>query len=290
MDSLASMRPPTEDTLAAADGTRLFTRTWWPAGPPRAALLIVHGYAEHSGRYHRLAGHLTKAGYVVHAYDHRGFGRSEGRRGRVALTTALQDLDRVVAHVRRQAPERALLMLGHSMGGSLAALHALAHPSSLAGLMLSSPALQIPILPPLHPLVRVLGRVLPGLPTLPLDRRGLSHDPEVVRQAETDPLNFHGATPAGTAAALLEAGRTVLDRAAHLTLPLLITHGTADPIADPRGSEALYDRAGATDKTLSLFEGFYHEPFNEPDGRIVLDTLADWLEEHTPAWAGTRDP
>ncbi|ARA92909.1 MAG: alpha/beta hydrolase [Bacteroidetes bacterium] len=289
MDPSASTRPPTEKTLTATDGTCLFTRTWWPAGPPHAALLIVHGYAEHSGRYHRLAGHLTEAGYVVHAYDHRGFGRSEGRRGRVVLATALHDLDRVVAHLRQQAPGRALLMLGHSMGGTLAALYAITHQPYLAGLLLSSPALRIPILPPLQPLVRVLGRILPGLPTLPLDRRGLSHDPEVVRQAEADPLNYHGATPAGTAAALLEAGRTVLDRAAHLTLPLLITHGTADPIADPQGSEALYERAGATDKTLSLFEGFYHEPFNEPDGRIVIDTLTDWLEEHTPAWAGTRD-
>lgn len=273
----------TEGALTTSDGIRLFTRAWTPPAPPRATILIVHGYAEHSGRYGHLAARFIAAGFEVHAFDHRGFGRSEGRRGLVRLDVCLRDLDQMIRHVRAHAASPDLIVLGHSMGGGIAALYSITQQPDLAGLMLSSPALSIPILPVLHPLALAVGRLLPGLPTIPLDRRGLSHDPDVVQQAEEDPLNFHGGTPAGTAASIIRTGRSVLAQVAQLTVPFLVTHGTADPISDPRGSERLYERAGATDKTLSLFEGFYHETFNEPDGRLVLDTMTDWLEEHTPA-------
>ncbi len=275
-------------TLAAADGLTLATRRWTPRERPKAVVLIVHGIAEHSGRYAHLATHLLLHGYAALAYDHRAHGRSEGEpRTHVESFGELVDDLRVAAGwAREEAEGRPLFVFGHSLGGSVAARYVVEHGTDgLAGLILSSPALKIP--PDLSPLLQkvagLLNRVAPRLRTAKLDLGHLSRDPAVARAYRADPLTDSGGIRARMGYEILRATDGLLGRADAFTLPLLLLHGTADRITDPGGTQALYDAAPTADKTLELYEGFYHETFNEPERERVLDDIADWLDARAPA-------
>ena len=274
-----------EDGVHTPDGLRLALRRWRPEGPARADVLVVHGYAEHSGRHGRLARYLAARGYRVAAYDLRGHGASGGRPAFAdRFDRHLDDLGAVLSALDGEPAEgsaRPRYVVGHSMGGAIATLYALERGLPAAGLVLSSPALRLSDTPPplLQRLLRLLAQLLPHLPTLALDRTKLSHDAAEVARAEADPLNYHGRLPAATAAALLDATHRIAHAMDRLTLPLLVIHGTADAITDPAGSRALYHRAASADKTLALYPGLYHETFNEPSGTQVLHQIAEWLGE-----------
>lgn len=273
-----------EDTFQTYDGLRLFMQGWCPADEtPRSAIALVHGYAEHSGRHADLAHFLVRHGHAVHAFDQRGYGRSEGRRAYVQrFDQYLDDLDHFLERVRARTPDRPLLLLGHSMGGAVGALYCLERNPAITGLILSSPAIRIGDDVPdvLQRLSPVIGRLFPHLPTIRLDRRYLSRRDAVIREAERDPLNYHGRMPARTGAEIARAGRRIRERMEALQLPFLVFHGTADRLADVQGSCELYTHARSTDKTLGLYEGFYHETMNEPGRAQVLLSLAAWLDEH----------
>jgi alpha-beta hydrolase superfamily lysophospholipase len=145
--------------------------------------------------------------------------------------------------------------------------------------MLSAPAIEIN--PDLAPLLRsfaqVLGRIAPTLPTTRSPQGAISRDPEVVEEAQQDPLNYHGRVLARTGAEMLRAGNDVQDRLDGLQTPFVVFHGTADQLANPEWSRRLYERAAATDKTFHLYDGLYHETFNEPERETVLSDLSSWL-------------
>jgi alpha-beta hydrolase superfamily lysophospholipase len=272
--------PDRRGTLVADDDTHLHTQTWRPAAPPRAHLLLVHGYAEHCGRYEAVARTFTDLGVAVHAYDQRGYGRSGGRRAYVdAFDQYLDDLSRMLRRVRAQASDRPLFLFGHSMGGLVVLKYVLERGSPVAGLILSAPALEVN--PDLAPLLRrmaqLLGRLLPTVPTVRSPDDAISRDPAVIEDAHADPLNYHGRIPARTGAELLRAGAAVRGRLRALRAPFLVLHGTADVLASPKWSRRLYDRAAAADKTIRLYEGFYHETFREPEGDRVLADLSAWV-------------
>lgn len=280
----AGVHAPSETApLTAPDGLVLFTQAWRPAAPPRAVVALVHGYAEHSGRYAHVAAYLADKGYAVHAFDLRGHGRSEGRRGDVErFDRYLDDLGVFLARLHDRYAEVPLFLMGHSMGGTISARYSLTRGANARGLILSSPALRIgedaPAL--LRRLAPLLARLFPLLPTVPLRREFLSRDPAVVAAARRDPLNYHGRVRARLGAELMRAAAAVRDRMEALTPPLLVIQGTADGINNPRGSIELYLRAGAEDKTLGLYEGLYHETLNEPEHYQVFHEISTWLEEH----------
>lgn len=267
------------------DGLRLFARRREPEGrPPRARVLIVHGYAEHCGRYEELVERLLAAGYGVGQFDLRGHGRSEGPRGYVrSFDDYLRDLERFLAREREYDSERPIFVLGHSLGGLIVAHWAVDCASPVAGVMLSGAALKIneDIHPWLQRLSGLIGAIAPRLPTIRVDERALSHDPEVLRRFREDPLVFHGRMPARTGAELVRASRQIGDRLPGLTLPVLLMHGTADRLADPAGSRQGYERAASTDKMLKLYPGLYHEVFNESERQQVFDDLIGWLDART---------
>ena len=261
------------------DGLSLRTRHWTPPASPRADVLLVHGYAEHCGRYDHVAKAFVEQGAAVHAYDQRGYGRSEGRRAYVdRFDQYLADLDTFWHHVATPQ-ERPTFLFGHSMGGLVVLLYVLNYAPAVRGLLLSAPALEIN--PDLAPLLRrmaqVLGHLAPTLPTVRSPQGSISRDPAVVEAAQADPLNYHGRTLARTGAELLRAGDEAQGRLHELETPFLVVHGTADPLATPAWSRRLYERAAATDKTLRLYDGLYHETFNEPEQDTVLTDLKDWL-------------
>ena len=269
-------------SLSTDDGLHLFTRSW-PSSSPRAVVALVHGYAEHSGRYDHVARSFTEQGATVHAYDQRGHGHSDGRRAYVAsFERYLDDLDRFLDYVRAQTPEVPLFLFGHSMGGLVVLKHVLDRNPSPRGLLLSAPAIQIN--PDLAPLVRriaqFIGRWFPTLPTTRSPQGAISRDPDVVAEAQNDPLNYHGRVLARTGAEMLRAGRDVQTNLSALDDPFLVIHGTADRLATPSWSQRLYEQAVSDDKTIHLYEGLYHETFNEPEQDEVLHDLGTWLDAH----------
>jgi acylglycerol lipase len=284
--------PHQDDELAASDGTRLFAQCWLPEGPSKAVVALVHGFTEHSGRYAKLAGDLNGQGYAVYAVDLRGHGRSAGSRCFVrSFDQYLDDLAALMEWVDRREPQRPLFLLGHSMGGTIAALYAVRQcggtpagetpaPQRLHGLVLSGPAVLIrpELFPVLRRLVAPASLLLPWLRVVRMGGRYVSRDPQIVDGFRSDPLVFHGRFPVRTGAEILRAARLVLREAEEIRLPLLVLHGTADRACDCRGSDELYRRAGSDDKTLRLYDGLYHEVFSEPERDQVLADLLPWLD------------
>lgn len=270
-----------EATFEAADGTTLFRRSWTPSDPPRSIVIVVHGLGEHSGRYDHVAEALTAEGHEVHALDHRGHGRSGGKRVHVRrFDEFVADLERFRTIVAR--PGLPLVVLGHSMGGAIALDHVLRHGDAVTALALSGPALSTgPEVTPFQMRVfRVIARIAPGLRVRGLPAEAISRDPAVVAAYRADPLVYTGRITAGLGSALLDEMAGFAHRFGDLRLPVLLLHGTADQLADVAGSRAL--EAAATDAavTAHYYEGLYHEVFNEPERDRVIADLTSWLGEH----------
>jgi len=271
-------------TLRTDDGLSLATRRWSPRARPKATVALVHGIGEHSGRYAHVATHLMLHDLAVHAFDLRGHGRSEGEpRAYVeSFDEYLYDLDLFLDHVRREQ-RGPLFLYGHSLGGGIAARYVVERGTNgLDGLILSSAALQIPtdLSPILQKLAGTVSRFKPTLPTTKLDTSLLSHDPAVVRAYEQDPLVYSGGVRARVGYEVLRNTEIIQQHPEAFTLPLYLFHGTADKITDPDGSHWLYEHAPTDDKTLKLYEGFYHETHNEPERERVLTDLTAWIEAH----------
>lgn len=284
----------TQSHTVSADGQRLYQESWLPEGPPARVLVVLHGYAEHLGRYAAIAQRFAAADTAVYLYDQRGHGRSAGRRAYVARFEALvEDLAAFLVQVRHHRPGVPLFLMGHSMGGAVATLyHLLQAGPPAAGLILSSAALAVPddLAPVLRPFAHLVSRVAPRLPTVQLDPHELCSDPAEVQAFLDDPLTYTGRMPARTGAEILRATQQIEPRMEALTVPLLILQGTADRIVAPEGSLALHARAGARDKTLQLYQNARHETFREPDGGRVLDDIQEWMADRAPAGATVTGP
>jgi acylglycerol lipase len=261
----------------------IYYQGWLPEGEPLAVLLIVHGLAEHSGRYGNVVDHFTPKGYAVYAPDHRGHGRSQGRRVYVKrFTHYLDDLKTFFDMVRSWHPEAKIFMVGHSMGGTIGLAYALRHQEELAGLVLSGTGVKAgeSISPILIAVGKLLAALLPKMGLLVLDASAISQDPATVAAYENDPLVYRGKVTAQLGAELLKTTQAFPDQVSQLRLPILIMHGTADRLVDLQGSQWLYEAIGSADKTLNLYGGYYHEIFNEPGRDQALADVEAWLVAH----------
>ncbi len=279
------LSPTGRGSLTTHDDLILHTQHWAPEQDAAAVVLLVHGYAEHCGRYDHVAETFVDRGAAVYTYDQRGYGRSEGRRAYVGqFEQYLTDLDRFRRHVDARTPDVPLFLFGHSMGGLAALLYTLNRISNFQGLLLSAPAIEVnpDLAPVLRTVAQFVGTLLPTLPTVRSPQDAISRDPAVVEAAQNDPLNYTGRTLARTGAELLRAGEEAQSRLYELETPFIVVHGTADPLATPAWSKRLYERAAAQDKTLRLYDGLYHETFNEPEQDTVLRDLGTWLAERMP--------
>ena len=268
-----------EGFIAAGDGLRLHYRERLiPDGI--AQVLLVHGVAEHCGRYRGVEDFFAGHGLGVSVADLRGHGRSEGRRVWVpAFESYLDDLDVFLRHVRSHSPR--VFLLGHSLGGLIAVRFAETRRAALRGLILSGAALQPAITPPgpVLWLLTQLNKLSSATPVPGLVRAGqLSRDPDVVRRYETDPL-VPGYLTTGLGLATLEAARRGLADASSVRVPTLILHGGEDSAVDPAGSEALFSRLQVEDKQLEVYPGLYHEIFNEPEREDVLNGVLTWIRK-----------
>ena len=273
----------TEFTFTGAGGVSIFATSWLPDGVPRDHLVLAHGYAEHLGRYRAVAKVFTDAGYAVHALDHRGHGKSGGTRAVIdSFANADADIDQLVDRVRRESGLARIKLVGHSMGGSLALNYALNHPEKLSGLVLSGPAIGggLPKVQAL--LLSLISRIAPALGMIQLDAEAVSRDPQVVADYKADPLVFLGKVPARTAREMMHAISTYPARVGSMQLPCLLMHGSADSLVLAKDAQPVFDAIASPDKTVRIFDGLYHEIFNEPERLEVLGIVKDWLDARLP--------
>lgn len=264
--------------VAARDGTSLLVRHWpVQTGAAWASLLLVHGLAEHSGRYEHVGARLAAAGIDSHAFDLRGFGGSGGARASIDRWSQLHDdvEERLVA-VRSVAPGLPLVLFGHSLGGLIALGYVLDGRSRPDLLVLSAPAVgaSVPFWQRL--LVGTLVRFTPGLLlSNRLDVDVLSRDPEVGRRYLADPLNQHKSTVRFARAAFGEQRRVAagLDR---LSIQTFVVHGADDRLVPTATSAAFEGRPGVTRR---VYPEYRHELHNEPDGARVVNDIIGWIRE-----------
>ena len=267
--------------LDGAGGVRLVRRAWRPESP-RAVLLLVHGYAEHSARYEHVGQWFGARGFAVHGYDHRGHGRSGGPVCHVdRFDEFLDDLARMLAAVREEEPGRPLFLVGHSMGGLITAAFLRERRPDVAGAVLSGPALGlVDHFPAWRKLaVRVLRRVVPKL-SLPsgMDSGGVSRDPEVVRIYREDPL-VHSTMTSAFAMELLAAVERTAGGGADVRVPVLFLHGEADVLTPVEGTREFHATMKTEGSALKTYPGLYHEIFNEPEQEQVFEDVLAWLEQ-----------
>jgi len=277
------------ESIETPDGSTLKLRQWPAADAPRGLVLIVHGLGEHIGRYAHVAAYLNGLGWSVAGIDQRGHGRSGGARGAIPEPLSLAaDLAQVIDSLR--LPGQPLVLLGHSMGGLVAARFVAeslsAQPAAWSrpvdALVMSSPALDpglnrfqkflLAVLGPLAPNLAVGNGLKPGW---------VSRDPAVVKAYVDDPLNHDRITPRLTSF-ILEGGAHARSRAGAWRTPTLLLWAGADRCVAPRGSAAFAAAAPPEVLTAQVFVPLFHEIFNEPEQAAVLQRVGDWLARQFP--------
>jgi alpha-beta hydrolase superfamily lysophospholipase len=260
---------------------RLYGQAWLPEEVPQVLLVISHGLAEHGGRYAALAEQLVGHNCAVYALDHRGHGRSGGPRANIErFEYVVSDLGTFIGRAQRQHPGVPVVLLGHSMGGAIALACALRFQDVLRALVLSAPALAPPEPPAgLRRLaLRASSAWRPDAGVLQLQAAYVSRDPDVVHAYERDPLVFRGPIPARTVAELLDGMELIAAHADQLRLPVLVQHGTADRLVPLAAVQPVYQRLGLPKRrTVHLYDGLYHEVYNEPERDRVMRDLVNWL-------------
>ncbi len=273
------MAAPREMQLRAADGTALFVADWPCATglDAKRGIMFMHGIGEHCGRYPHVARFFNDCGWSVRTYDHRGHGRSGGTRGDTPETgTILHDAKIVFDDFARQfdAPP---LLLGHSMGGLFAARFATGAMSPLSGLILSSPALAIPLSGVQKLLLKTLSAIAPGLAVSnSLQTRYLSHDPKVAQAYLKDPL-VHSKITSRLLRSMLDAVDFSHAHASLLAIPTLLLVAGDDHLVDASGSDAFFSRLKPGIGTKHLYANYYHEIFNEVGVARVFADIRKWL-------------
>jgi acylglycerol lipase len=260
-------------TRTAADGTAIATQRWTTSSP-RAAVVLVHGLAEHIGRYGHVGSQLAARGFDVRGSDLRGFGRSDGERAYI------DDFDQYTSDLEGDVVSAADLgvpvaLLGHSLGGLIAALYAAGDHPQPDLLILSAPAVEAKVPAAKVAFARLLVRFFPKLKVSNgLKGDQLSNDPAVGERYFADPLVYPRSTLRLGVLFMeaMERCRGLLDRIAQ---PTLVIHGGSDTVVDPKFSERLGDLPLAT---RIVFDGLRHESFNEDGGTLAITAVADWIE------------
>lgn len=276
---------PVLSRFTTSDGLLLHRCDWPCAGEAKGTVLIVHGLGEHIGRYDRAAARLNAAGWHVTGYDQRGHGQSEGARGALGRKDSLlRDLAHLIDTVRAERGG-ALILLGHSMGGLIAARFVAeglqsapaAWHRKVDGLVLSSPALDAGMNGAQRALLAVLGPIAPGLAVSNgLSPQWISRDPAVVAAYIADPLVHDRVTPR-LARFIVEGGALTQPLAPRWSVPTLLLWAGSDRCVAPAGSRAFADAAPPGTVQSQCFDALFHEIFNEPEQDEVFFVLLGWL-------------
>jgi acylglycerol lipase len=271
-----------EETFEGVGGVPIFMRSWRPSTPPRAVLVSIHGFKAYGGLFDWAAAQLASRGLAVYNLDLRGHGRSGGERLEVGrFTDYVSDVGQLVDIARTREPGLPIFVLGHSAGGVISIHYVRDHQHELAGFICHSFAQEVPASDFMLALVRGISHIAPHVGVLDLPDAGFSRDPAFVERMNKDPLLSHDKYPTHTVAELARADIRMKKEFQLIKLPVLIMHGTVDTVTVPHGSQMFFDRAGATDKTLKLYEGHFHDLLNDVGKEQVLADVVAWIDART---------
>lgn len=266
----------------APDGIQIFAR-YFGVDSPKAALVMVHGMGEHSGRYIPYASYLNSRNISVLVYDHRGHGKSEGKRGHTpSYEILLEEVNNALKHLKELCPDVPIFIFGHSMGGNVVLNYALRRKPKVSGIIASAPWLKLAFDPPAIQvaLAKMVKNIIPALQQhTKLDATAISSISAEVEKYKNDPLIHDYITPAffmGT----YEAADWALQHAADITLPLYLYHGSHDKLISVEGSKQFAQKAGKL-CTLTIFENQFHESHYDTKAESVMKATADWILDRT---------
>jgi alpha-beta hydrolase superfamily lysophospholipase len=265
------------------DKTLLYEHWWRPERDPKAGIVLVHGLAEHSGRYYPFIRTLLDHGYAVDTFDLRGHGQSKGIPVFVrAFDEYLSDLDVFLDRVRARLPGKPVFLVGCSMGGGIVSLYSILHSPQVRGVILIGPTVRInqSLSPLLQKLSGVVGRFFPHLKMLKINHRLVSRDQAVQEAYDRDPLVYRSGLKARLGAELIRSTERIQAQVQDFSFPVLLLQGGGDKLVDPEAIQWFYDSISSVDRTLKVYEGLYHEVLNEPEKDLVEQDVLSWLDSH----------
>lgn len=271
-------------TYASFDGMKLSGYIWEPKEKPKAIINLVHGFGEYSERYDQWAIRFTEKGFLVHAIDYRGHGKSDGRRGHInKFNDFLSDIDVLVKESRKLYSDLPQYIYGHSLGGNIVTNYILKRENDFRGAIISSPWYKLSFDPSALMLffARIMNKLYPKFTQeSKLEVKGLSHDQKVVEDYIKDPL-VHEKISARMFYEIVHAGRWVLENTEEINLPVLIQHGNDDNITSYKASKEFFEKARSLNKDIEYkeWEGMYHELHNELKRDEVFELVAEWIEK-----------
>ena len=260
-------------------GYKIFTQSW-KVDQPKANLIVIHGIAEHSNRYLHLVEYCNENQMSVFALDLQGHGQSEGTPCNVnRYGDFLDEIEMFLSEIQSDLSDAPTFVFGHSMGGGLVAKLALDKKLNCNGIILSGALLKVneDISPVLQKLSPIISAIAPQLKTVQLEKDHISKDPKVVEAYVNDPMVYSGGLKARIASELLIMSKKIQADMPSFDYPVLILHGGADQLTKPDGSKMLNAKAKSTDKTLKIYDGLYHEILNEPEQKMVMKDMVDWM-------------
>ena len=258
----------------------------WPVAEAQRVVVLVHGLGEHSGRYEELAEFFNARATAVVALDHKGHGLSPGVRCHIdKFTDFLEPLARLCTEAEQLYPNVPKVLLGHSLGGLIAAAFLLEHQNVFQSAVLSGPALGIDPAPPIwqQKITQVISTLLPKLGVMQLDAGQISRSADVVAAYQADPLVHNGKISARLVTELFATLTLVNENAAKITLPIKIFHGESDVMTSPKLSQAFVGKVGSAMAEYQGYAGLYHEIFNEPERAQVMQDVQTFIEQAAAA-------
>ncbi len=266
------------------DGLKIYYQAWLPDNEPKAIVQVFHGFGEHSGRYGNVVNRIVDKGYAVYINDHRGHGKSDGKRNHAkTLDEFVEDERKLTEIIKKNHPNNLpIFILGHSMGSLVGKLYSLKYQEEVKGLILSGTGIanfRVPAIMKYSALI--LGKLFPkfSAPSL-LDPNELSSDQQVVNDYINDPLVHYKTISAALGRCFITYYDKVKDQLPSIKVPILIQSGEKDKLM--LGREKLFDELGSEDKTMKIYPGCKHEVYNETKEQkeSAINDLLDWLEKH----------
>jgi acylglycerol lipase len=269
-----------EEQVESVGGLKIFVRSWLPEGKPRALVVIVPGFNSHGGQYVDVATQLAARGLAVYTLDLRGRGRSDGERFYVeSFADYVADVHTVVTLAKSRQPGLKTFLLGHSAGGVVSCGYTLEHQSELAGLVCESFAFQVPAPDFALAVIKGISHLAPHAHVLRLKNEDFSRDPAQVAALNADPLIAHETQPTKTVAEMVRADERLKRDFPLIKLPVFILHGSLDKATKPSGSQLFYEKVGSTDKTLKIYDGYFHDLLHDVGKEVVMADVQAWLDK-----------
>jgi alpha-beta hydrolase superfamily lysophospholipase len=272
-------------TLNCKNTQRVFYQYWLPDQKPLALVILVHGLAEHSGRYGHVAQYLVDAGLGVCGLDLPGHGQSSGTPGHVdSFEHYLEALRAVQDQCLVDYPDVPLILLGHSMGGLVAANYLPQYQQEFCAAVFSGAAVSVgkPLGAVMRGILKVLSASTPRVGVMKLSADAISRDPAVVQRYVSDPLVYNGRISACLVSEMFAAMSNAMAKASTLNLPMLMLHGGQDKLVAASGSRRYHELLASPDKALNIYPDLFHEIFNEPEQGHVLNQALTWILPRIP--------